>query len=328
VARSVRASGARRPDLLPTAADLEAARAWDAARHGVSPVALARVPRLDRQGSRVWLALESLQVTGSFKVRGALFALERLAARGGRRVVAASAGNHGAGVAYASRILGLEATIVVPASAPRTKVAAIEAAGAKVIEHEGGYDAAEARAIALAAAEGVAFVSPYDDVDVLTGNGATLGFEIARAVPAPALVIAPIGGGGLATGLACALPGASVWGAQSEASPAFALSLERGAAVTALEPASTLADGLEGGIAERAFARAAGVLAGAVVATEAEIAVAMRFAFRDLGLVLEGSAAVALAAAESAMAPLAAGDVVVVLTGRNVDPERLARLVC
>jgi threonine dehydratase len=155
-------------------------------------------------------------------------------------------------------------------------------------------------------------------------------------------VLAPIGGGGLATGLACGFAVAEakpygeeriVWGVQSEASPAFALSLERGGAVTSLPFAETLADGLEGGVSERAFARAKGVLAGAVVVTESQIADAMRFAFHELGLVLEGSAAAALVPALTGNAASLREstekvDLVIVLTGRNVDRDRLMRLVC
>jgi threonine dehydratase len=206
-----------------------------------------------------------------------------------------------------------------------------------------GYDDAEAEAIALASARGAAFLSPYDDLDVLVGNGCSLAYEILRALgKAPDLVYCPIGGGGLATGLANAfanemrahgmgVPVPLVWGVQSDASCAFATSLERGAAVTTLPPAVTLAEGLEGGISERGFARARASLAGAVVVTEAELERAMIYAVREIGLTLEGSAAVALAPllAPSAEVPARPNqDVVVVLTGRNVDPERLARVVC
>jgi threonine dehydratase len=261
---------------------------------------------------------------------------------GATHVIAASAGNHGAGVAYVARALGMQATIVVPASAPKKKVDAIAKLGATVMKNEGGYDAAEALAIALAAERGVPFVSAYDDVDVVLGNGATLAAEIHDALPRESVIVAPFGGGGLAAGLACGFARArrapagasrSVWGAQSEACPSFAMSLERRAAVTQYEGAPTLADGLEGGIPERAFARAAGVVAGVLVVDEDAIASAMRFAFRDLGLVLEGSAAVALVPILEGAAALVPPetdpsiDLVAVLTGRNVDPERLAAVL-
>jgi threonine dehydratase len=313
---------------LPDEALLAEARSL-ASRHPearLRPCSLARLPEA-KTAARVWLALESLQVTGSFKVRGALLALERL---GAPRVVAASAGNHGAGVAYAASVLGIDATVVVPKGAPEAKKSRIEAYGASlVVSQHDGYDAAEREAQALAAAENVPFVSPYDDVAVIAGNGGSLGFEIAAALGhAPTTVITPFGGGGLATGLACALPGAKVLGAQSEASPAFALSIERGAAVESLEPVDTLADGLAGGIARAAFARAASVVAGVVVVSEKDIGAAMATAYRSLGITIEGSAAAALAPVLGPPPELElTGDVVVVLTGRNVDRALLGQVL-
>jgi threonine dehydratase len=366
VLASVRALGERFPSarlrsvLLTRAADLDA--------------------RADPSGhTRVWLALEALQVTGSFKVRGALHALGRFVPRPAcaeptcsehapergvprPRVLAASAGNHAAGVAYAAHVLDLQATLVMPRNVPRIKRERVEAFGASVVlaptDH---YDDAEAFAMGLAKSENVPFVSPYDDVDVVLGNGGSLGFEIVNALGGvPETVIAPFGGGGLATGLAWALADESghpldsvrhVWGVQSEASPAMALSLEQGAAVERFASREeTLAEGLEGGITQRAFARAKDAIGGVVVVPEADIAAAMAYAYKELGLVLEGSAAAALvpvlrglprevlanttsrrAAAwplsedlsGSEPSPDSPKEVVVVLTGRNVDNERL-----
>src|ERR1700722_11474975 len=173
--------------------------------------AVVRAPELDRTAdgsgkTRVWLALEALQTTGSFKVRGALVALDRILKAQGRgaEIVAASAGNHGAGVAYAAYVLGLKATIVVPSNVPKKKRARMSFDGVTVVlaqsEH---YDDAEAEARAMARETGATFVSAYDDLDVLSGNGGSLGFEIVRAMEGvPDLVFAPFGGGGLATGLA------------------------------------------------------------------------------------------------------------------------------
>lgn len=297
------------------------------------PCSLARLPEADdRAKARVWVALESLQVTGSFKVRGALLALSRLAARGVKRVVAASAGNHGAGVAYAANVLDMDATVVVPRGAPEAKCAKIAGYGAElVVAASEGYDAAEREAITLAKKSAAPFVSPYDDLAVLAGNGASLGYEIEDALGhAPATVIAPFGGGGLVTGLACALRGSHVYGVQSEASAAFAMSLERGRAVETLDASEpTLADGLEGGIAHAAFERARAVCAGVVVVSEHELSAAMAAAYRSLGITIEGSAAAAIAPLLHAElpAPLRGtdpdADLVVVVTGRNVDRTRL-----
>jgi threonine dehydratase len=293
--------------------------------------------RADPTGAtRVWLALEALQVTGSFKVRGALVALE--ANRGRGRVVTASAGNHGAGVAYAANVLGVDVTVCVPRTAPAAKRSKIKRWGAELVVAESdNFDDAEALAREMAATQGAPFLSAYDDVDVVLGNGTSLGFELVRALGGvPERVLAPIGGGGLSTGLSWALQlesddasDRSVWGVQSEASCAMAMSLERGAAIERLETGgTTLAEGLEGGVSADAFARARAAVAGVVVVTEAQIAHAMLHAHRDMGLVLEGSAATALVPVLFGLPEgLRGGDVLVVLTGRNVDPERLEAIV-
>ena len=287
---------------------------------------LVRAAELDARAdatekTRIWLALECMQITGSFKVRGALLAMANLAAKK-TDVVAASAGNHGAAVAFAAKLLGVPAKVVVPASAPKVKCARI-AQGAEVVPAEGGgYDDAEDLAKRIAEESGAAFLSPYDDLDVIAGNGASLGFEIAKTLKKePDHVIAPFGGGGLAVGLACALPKSEVWGVQSEASPVMAMSIEKGEAIERFIPTtSTVAEGLEGGISKRAFDRAKRSIAGVVVVDETAIESAMQFALHELGLVLEGSAAAALAPVLAGLPKeMCSGDVAVVLTGRNTD---------
>jgi threonine dehydratase len=308
---------------LPDPVLLSRARTLRARFPMIEPATLVRMPQ-------ALAFVESGQVTGSFKVRGALLALEAIGK--GQRVVAASAGNHGAGVAFAAKELGLSATIVVPRSAPRAKTEKMEQCGATVVRVvSDSYDDAEREAKALADREGATFVSPYDDLAVLAGNGASLAYELARLLPAPpSIVIVPFGGGGLATGLAIGLADAygdtlgetrRVWGAQSDASSAMASSLERGAAIEYLPcEHPTFAEGLEGGISRAAFERAAGVIAGVVVVDERSIARAMVFANDQMGLRIEGSAAVGLAAVQSGW-PSGEG-AVVVLTGRNVDDDR------
>ncbi len=326
----------------PTAAEIESVRGlssrFEAAE--LRPVSVIRAPSLDRTAdptgaTRIWLAVECLQVTGSFKVRGALVAMSRLAP--GKTVVAASAGNHGIGVACAAAILGVPAKVCVPASAPETKRQKIAGYGAEIVlVPSNRYDDAEAHAKELARAEGAMFLSPYDDHGVVLGNGVSLGLEIVEALGGvPEAVLAPFGGGGLATGLAWALaheedreePPRRVWGVQSEASPAMALSLQEGAACLELAGDDTLAEGLEGGISLDAFDRARAAIAGVLVVREARIGAAMVHAERELGLVLEGSAAVVLVPPIHGLPPaLAGGDVVCVLTGRNVDVSRLDNL--
>jgi threonine dehydratase len=271
------------------------------------------------------LVLESMQVTGSFKVRGAVAAisaqLEDARARG---VVAASAGNHGAGVAWAARAFGVRATIVVPETAPAIKRRRIAELGAElVVAQSDHYDDAEKLALELAHSRGARFFSPYDDPDVVAGNGGSLGREILAGLAPRKLdggvVLAPVGGGGLASGLAAAFGSTwNVWGAQSAACPGMARSIERGRALEAMHAdGETLAEGLEGGVSVGGFERARRALAGVLVVEERALAEAMRWAREELGLLVEGSSAVALA-------PLLAGHAqakgaVIVVTGRNVD---------
>jgi threonine dehydratase len=295
-------------------------------------LALVRDADLDAHaGGRVWLGLESFQVTGSFKVRGALVAVaDAIATRGpNARIVTASAGNHGAGVAYAASVLGAHAVVHVPKNAPEAKKTRILRAGAELVVCDAaGYDETEALARAAAEKSGDPFLSPYDHVRVVAGNGASLAFETLDALgSAPAVVIAPFGGGGLASGLACGFRhvGAPVrvWGAQSIASAAMAMSLDKGEAITTLPALETLAEALEGGIAPDAFARASRLVEGVLVVSERLIARAMVGLHRDLGLTVEGGAAAALAPILDGLPEPARGaDVVVMLTGRNVDRAR------
>src|SRR5262245_57684603 len=155
-------------------------------------------------GQGVWLKLECLQRTGSFKLRGACAALATTPAR---EIVCASAGNHGLGVALAARALDRRATVVVPKTTPAVKRDGIAALGAEVRVTGANYDLAEAAARALAAERGVTFVSAFDDEAVIFGNGQTTGEEIRAALPEVAQVVAPIGGGGLMAGLCAGLPG-------------------------------------------------------------------------------------------------------------------------
>ncbi len=300
---------------------------------GLRPLACVRAPWLDRLadssgGTQIHLALENLQTTGSFKVRGALCALDALRRQGAERVVAASAGNHGAGIAHAARVLGMQATVFVPAGAPASKASRIEGEGATIVRVPGGYDAAEAAARAAEEREAIPFVSPYDDDHVLAGNGASLGFELIRCHGRiPDAVVVPIGGGGLASGMALALArhegvGAPrrVWTVQSEVCAAFALSVSQGEAIETMEAsAPTLADGLEGGISARAFARAASCVAGVSVVSEAMIGRAMQLVRTRLDLRIEGSSATVVALAMGGLpSDLRGGDAVLLLTGRNV----------
>jgi threonine dehydratase len=307
----------------------------------VREVPLVRAAELDSRAdptgsTRIWLALEALQVTGSFQVRGALMAVAASAstAKTGRHVVAPSVGNHGVAVAYAACVLGVSATVVVPSSIPRTKREKIQRYGAElIVASTERYEVAVALAKEIAQRQGAAFVAAGEDVDNVLGNGGSLGFEIMRSLGGvPEHALAPFGDGGLVTGLAWAFgadvlgaPDRGVWGVQSEMCCSMATSLECGRAIQSGDSLGpTLAEELREGVSKDAFEHARAAIAGIAVVSEAQIAAAMGHAYWDMGLVLEGTAALALAPVLFGLPDgLRGGDVVVVLTGRNIDPDRL-----
>jgi threonine dehydratase len=274
-------------------------------------------------GEGVWLKLESLQRTGAFKLRGACAAL---AQAGTGEVVTASAGNHGLGVAVAQRALGKRATVVVPRLTPAVKRDGIAALGADVRVEGATYDDAEAAARSLARERGVPFLSPYDDEAVIFGNGQTTGEEIRSELPKVAQVIAPIGGGGLMSGLTRALGGVELVGVQPEVNCAMHESLRLGRALTDYRGGETLCEGLEGATAENTYriVRDAGVRT--VLVSEAAVRRAIVFAYRTLGLIVEPSAAVGIAALrDGVLEPKT--PCVIVVTGSNIEPELLDGLL-
>ncbi len=294
-------------------------------------------------GKGVWLKLESLQLTGSFKLRGACLALDALgAAERARGVVAASAGNHGQGVALAGVHLGVHTCVVVPTTTPEVKKRAIAAFGAIVIEEGQSYDEAEAAARRHARETGAVFLSPFDDANVIRGNGGTLGEEIRAQLPDVARVIAPVGGGGLIGGLAAALApaGVAVLGVQPVVNCAMHDSLAGGRALTVYQGGETVAEGCEGATAEQTYelCRRHGVRIGLV--SEAAIRRAVAFAYRKLGVICEPTAAVAIAGVLEGVVPgagpaapgaarvgAAPGPTVIVVTGGNVQPQRLDEIL-
>ena len=280
-------------------------------------------------GPLVWLKLENQQRTGSFKLRGACRKLDAMpAAERARGVVTASAGNHGAGVALAAQLLGIPVTVLCPRTVPAVKKANMERAGAIVVAEAEHYDDAEARARKLAAERGVPFVSPFDDEDVIAGNGDGLAAEIVAQRPDVAQVVCPAGGGGLLSGLARSLAprGVRVVGAQPEKNCAMFESLRLGRALTVYEGEPTLAEGCEGAVAERTYAIVRDAGARVVTVTEAQIRAAVAFAYRALGQTIEASAAVPIAALRAG-AVEATVPTVLVLTGGNIDAALLDQLL-
>lgn len=267
----------------------------------------------------VFLKDETVQVTRSFKVRGALAALSMPPFS--EPVVTASAGNHGLGLARAAALLGREATVVVPETASRTKVAALRALPVTVVEHGRAYDDAERHALALARA-GARYVSAYNDPDVVAGQG-TVALEILRRIPAPCTIVVGIGGGGLAAGVALwasGVPGVRVVGVEGEGAPAMRAALDAGRIVP-VRTRATIADGLGGNLEAGSitFELARRHLDDVVVVGEEEIRAAMRFLALEHQLLAEGAGAVAVAALLAGRILLDGNPVVAVVSGGNVD---------
>ena len=312
---------------VPGPASLEAA--WKAVRRFLPVTPVVRAPQL---GASVSVKVETVQPTGSFKVRGGLAAVSAtLDEEPGRAVVASSAGNHGLGLAYAASNLGGRVTVVVPTGASAAKVSALQQFDVRLVLHGHGYREAETHALELSVRDGSHYVSPYNDPDVIGGQ-ATLARELAEQVPDLGTVVVPCGGGGLLSGIALALEGTGVRvvGVESEASPSMSAALAAGAIVPIMvEP--TVADGLAGNLEPGAVTVGIALEHHVEVLTvsEADIRSAMAFAATKVGFVLEGAGAVGVAALRSGvLTPEPDGkETVVILTGRNVAPNLLSEVL-
>jgi threonine dehydratase len=282
-------------------------------------------------GQQVYLKLENLQMTGSFKERGALNRISTLtpeqAARG---VVAASAGNHAQGVAYHATKRGIRALIVMPLATPLVKVTATRGFGADVVLHGANYDEACEEATRLCAAEGMTFIHPFDDAVVMAGQG-TIGLELLEQVPQLEAVVAPIGGGGLIGGIACAIkesrPEIRVIGVQTSRLPSMVAARLVGHPVT-VEPATTIADGI-------AVRRAGDVTLPVVeryvdeivTVDEDEIASAILVLLEREKTLAEGAGATALAALLQKKTSLNGAHTAVMVCGGNIDVTLLSRII-
>lgn len=282
-------------------------------------------------GGRVWLKPECLQVTGSFKFRGAY---NRLAALGdaerARGVVAFSSGNHAQGVARAAKLLGITATIVMPADAPAVKVAATEADGARVIFYDRYTGDRAAIAARLAGDSGATVVPSFDDPFIVAGQG-TAGLEVADDLAAMGVAadvaLVCCGGGGLASGFALG-SGLPVVTVEPAGYDDVARSLAGGRIVPVVDFGPTICDALQTLVmAPLTFDILSGRGASGVAVTDAEAAAAVAFAFRHLKLVVEPGGAVALAAALTGRVDLCGKTAVVVLSGGNVDADVFARCI-
>lgn len=282
-------------------------------------------------GQQIYLKLENLQMTGSFKERGALNRIATLtpeqAARG---VVAASAGNHAQGVAYHATKRGIRARIVMPLATPLVKVTATRNFGAEVILHGANYDEACDEATRICDAEGMTFIHPFDDPIVMAGQG-TIGLELLEQVPELQAVVVPIGGGGLIGGIACAIkesrPDIRVIGVQTSRLPSMAAAVEQHHPVT-LDSATTIADGI-------AVRRAGDVtfpvvdkyVDEIVTVDEDEIASAILVLLEREKTLAEGAGATALAALIQKKTTLQAEHTAVIVSAGNIDVTLLSRII-
>jgi threonine dehydratase len=285
-----------------------------------------------RVGARTVLKAENLQLTGSFKVRGAFNRLAQLSdAERAAGVVAASAGNHAQGLAFAARELGIKATAVMPAGAPLSKIAAVKQYGAEVVLAEGSYDDAKHTADQLARDEGMTIVHAFDHPQVVAGQG-TVGLEIAEDLPGVRLVVVPLGGGGLATGVAMAVkslvPEVRVVGVQAEACAPYIDSLAAHRPIGA-RSANTICDGIavkQPG--ELTLPLVERWIDEVVTVSDDEVAQAMVLLLERSKLVVEGAGAVSVAALmQGKVSAPPEGEVCAVLSGGNVDASLLAECI-
>ena len=286
----------------------------------------------DEIGANAFLKAECLQRSGSFKIRGAYNKISRLSDEEKRRgVVAASAGNHAQGVALAAKLLGIKATIVVPEYAPLTKIIATKGFGAEVILHGSSFDEAMDHSFKLRDEKGFTHIHAFDDDLIIAGQG-TIGLEIAKDLPQTTVIVVPIGGGGVISGIAIAakelMPEVKIIGVQSENVSTIKKSLAEGKPVKAGK-GETIADGIA--------VKCPGKLTLPIIrdfvdeiveVSEDEIAKAIYFAVQNNRLVVEGAGAAGLAALLSKKIKVTEDDTVcAVLCGGNIDANLLARVL-
>jgi len=319
--------------LPPTVLDVYEARRRLAGR-------LTRTPLLPSPwlssvaGSSVFLKIESVNLTSSFKIRGALNAALRLSEEAGSpkpTIVTASAGNHGRALALATEELGLACVVFTPGNAPDAKKRAIRRHGAILHSDCEDYDAAERLAREFADREGGVYISPYNHPDVIAGAG-TVGLEIIDAMPDLGVVIIPLGGGGLASGMGLAIkaaaPAATIIGVEVEASTPFKLSLEAGR-ITEITPQPSLADGLVGNLepGSMTFPLVKQVVDAVVTVGEDDLTRAMKGLAAEERLIVEGAGAVAAASILAGAVSAPGKRVVVMVTGGNVDLPKWLRAI-
>jgi threonine dehydratase len=323
-------SSAAPPSVDVAFSDIEAARAR--VRDAIFESPCAHSETLSkRAGCKLWLKLENLQMTGSFKERGAANKLLSLSSEErARGLVAASAGNHAQGVAYHAQRLGIDATIVMPEGTPLIKVQSTRGYGAKVVLHGASYDEASERAREIESAERRIYVHAFDDPRIIAGQG-TIGLELLEQNPYLEAVVVPIGGGGLASGIALALkevnPRIKVYGVEAKTVASMRAALDAGQPVT-LSASRTIADGIAvRRVSERTLRLVQKYLDDVVSVDEEEIAEAILVLLEREKTVAEGAGATPLAAVLANRLPLSGKKVCCLVSGGNIDVNLVSRII-
>lgn len=288
-------------------------------------------PKLNKS-CNVYLKTENLQVTGSFKIRGSYFKISQLTDEEKKKgVIACSAGNHAQGVALAATKNGIKSIICLPDGAPISKVEATKRYGAEVCLVKGVYDDAYKKAIELKNEKGLTFIHPFDDPDVIAGQG-TIGLEILTQLPSADVVVVPIGGGGLISGIAYTIkklkPNCKIYGVQAAGAPSMEQSISDGEIET-LDGVNTIADGIAvktpGNLTYDLCQK---YVDGIVTVTDDEIALAILTLLEQQKLIAEGAGAVPVAAVMNGKIPDIEGkNVVCVVSGGNIDVTILSRVI-
>lgn len=305
-------------------------RASNVLRDVIRKTDVIYAPKL-KPGTELYLKTENLQITGSFKVRGSYYKMSRLTdEEKARGVVACSAGNHAQGVALAAQKNGIKSVICLPDGAPISKIEATKSYGAEVCLVEGVYDDAYQKALSLRDNEGYTFIHPFNDEDVIAGQG-TIALELAEQLPNLDAVIVPIGGGGLISGIAFTLkminPSIKVYGVQASGAPSMYNSVRDGKIET-LERVSTIADGIavkQPG--ELTYEIVSKYVDEIVTVSDDEISAAILTLMEQHKLVTEGAGAVSVAAAMFGKLDIDGKRVACVLSGGNIDVTILSRVI-
>lgn len=281
--------------------------------------------------NQVYLKTENLQMTGSFKLRGAYYKISQLSEEEkSRGIIACSAGNHAQGVALAAQKFGIPATICMPDGAPISKVEATKAYGAEICLVKDTYDDAYAKAVELQQQEGYTFIHPFDDEDVIAGQG-TIGLEILDQLDDVDAIVVPIGGGGLISGVAAAVkqlrPQCKIYGVQAAGAPSMYQSV-KAHSKQALDSVSTFADGIAVKVpGDNTYELVSKYVDEIVTVTEDEIAAAILKLMEKQKLVAEGAGAVPVAAVMFDKIPLEGKKVVCIVSGGNIDVNILNRVI-